>query len=181
MFDENRSPERYMVVVRLSEREEPLSTRIREHVPLIMEILTRLSSRDDKPVRAFSSPSGEWFGCLLSTRWDARGIRSQIESPGSSNPRSNEDMLPSPLQRFDEVMVVELGNDFATGRGFDAMNAWFLRPTRSPESLFKPKEPDAHALRSTLALIKIMIDEQVETDRELLIRIGEVLDQHLAE
>jgi hypothetical protein len=176
MFDEHRRPERYMVVVRLSDKEEPLSTRIREHVPLIMEILTRLSSRDDRPVRAFSSPTGEWFGCLLSTQWDARGIRSQIESPGSNNPRSKEDVLPSPLQRFDEVMVVELGNDFATGRGFDAMNAWFLRPTRSPESLFKSKEPDPRVLQSRLALVKTMIDEQVESDRELLIKIGEVLD-----
>jgi hypothetical protein len=178
---EPRKPRRYLVVVRLSDKDEPLAVRIGDHVPLIMDVLSRFNVGQDRPVRAFSSATGEFFGCLIASELDAHGLRSQIDSPGTNDPRNpafhdKRGALPSPLRRFDQVLVLECGTDFATSSGLDALNGWFSKPLTSLADLFGEKpRPDADALQAKVDLVKFMIDQQEVSDRDLILQISTML------
>lgn len=92
----------------------PTIQRIRESAPLVKSAIEKLSRNDCQLV--FTSDSGDCFGYLLNTNVPARVIRAELDGQTQSSGSS-------PLRTDDDVLVVEVGDDFH-GRGFSRAWTW---------------------------------------------------------
>jgi hypothetical protein len=137
----DRGPRDFLIVFRLSTNEAALITRLKQHVPVILKILERISVPEKKPLVAFRSKEGELFGYFVRSKLPAPAILSQIESPGSNElpevlldddgfpmrsikPKAPD--LPSPTNIRDQIFIVEVTPDFFHRR-FEGLTPWFLR------------------------------------------------------
>src|SRR4051812_11280520 len=93
--------------------------------------------------------------------FDLKLIRLARTIPLSRPFTTKRGALPSPLRRYDQVMVLECGTDVSTSPGFDGLYAWFSKPLTSLADLFREKpRADADALQAKIELVKFMIDQQ---------------------
>ena len=99
------------------------SERIRDTAPGIKDVLEGISGGNCQ--LAYASHDGASFGFLLSTRLTAAQIINRLESP-SPDGTPPEKLRGSSLQNDDEVLVLELGDDYFARRLGRAMT-WLQR------------------------------------------------------
>ena len=83
-------------------------------MPAVLKVLNEISS--GRSQLAFSSHDGASFAMLTKTHLDARGIIRRIESPGEKDRlygRGPGNLPTSPILNDDELLVIEVGEDFA--------------------------------------------------------------------
>lgn len=123
----DRPPTNYLVVITLSEYEQPIIGRIRQHGPMIKQIMEMISAKDTEPTIAFNSRTGETIGYLLRSGLHPIAIISQLESPGTNDPRNpkfhKSDKMSSPIQVKDRILVLELGSESASVR-YGGLTNW---------------------------------------------------------
>ena len=103
----------YFVLIKFK-GDVPTIQRIRESAPLVKSAIEKLSRNDCQLV--FTSDSGDCFGYLLKTKLPAGVIRAELDGETQSSDTS-------PLRSDDNVLVVEVGEDFH-GRGFSRAWTW---------------------------------------------------------
>jgi hypothetical protein len=105
----------YLVVLKFESEEEPLTVRIREHVPIIQQTLKDLSISKSKPMLAFQAKDGSVIGIVLRSTRRADDILRHIHShtPG----------VPSPTRMRDQIAVMQLALDFEI-QSSDRLSSW---------------------------------------------------------
>ena len=133
----DKEPKNYLVIFQLSALEDDLIVRLKQHVPIILEILKRISLHGTEPLMAFRSKDSGTFGYFVRSTLPGGLILAQIESPGPNEPRSifaddpkpKKPALPSPTQTRDRLFIVEVGADFRHIR-YEGLVNWFLKSRR---------------------------------------------------
>ena len=112
----------FLVVLRFESEEEPLTARIRDHVPIILETLKDLSVSTSKPVLAFQAKDGSAIGIALRSIFRADEILNHIHSHNKNT--------PSPTRMRDQIAVMQLSLDFKIDNA-DRLSGW-LTQNRMP-------------------------------------------------
>ena len=124
------TPKNFLVVITLSEYEQPIIDRIRQHGPMIKQIMTMVSEKDAEPKLAFNSKTGETIGYLIRSQLHPGAIISQLESPGTNDPTNprfyRDDKMTSPIQVRDRILVLELGETFSSVR-YEGLLNWLKK------------------------------------------------------
>ena len=122
---DDRPEQRYLVHIRLGGT-VPVRDRLAKDVPGIKTILEQISSGVCQ--LAYSSQDGGSFGFLVRTHLHATKIIRKLESPGDSSffPDPNKPIKSSPLSNDDQLLVLEIGDDFSS-RGMGRAGTWLQR------------------------------------------------------
>lgn len=111
---------RYLVMLSAS---PATPERMRSIVSNLLVMLTKLSI--DEPLLAFRSMGADYFGYFIKAKkFNSHQIRSLIESPGRWRARPDESQVMPFLSGDDQLMVLEIGQDFSTSQGFARQSAW---------------------------------------------------------
>ena len=102
---------RYLVHIRLG-GSKPTLERIRETAPGIKSILEQISGGDCQ--LAYTSHDGSSFGFLLKTGLHATAVVRRLQGPDRDDSWAHPDepVQGSPLRHEDQVLVIEIAEDF---------------------------------------------------------------------
>ncbi len=112
---------RYLVHIRLGGDSATID-RIKSTAPEIKSILDQISAGNCQ--FAYASHDGATFGFLVESRMPATAILIRLESPDKSKPADlTRTISGSPLINDDQLMVLEIGDDFSS-RGMGRAGTW---------------------------------------------------------
>ena len=116
----------FLVIVYLSDYEEPIIDRIKQHGPAIKQVMEEISEDGSDPKLAFNSKNADTTGYFVHSQLKSWEIISKLQSPAR---------ITSPIQFKDRILVLELGRNFAHHR-HDGLLNWmnkYLLDDPSPD------------------------------------------------